>query len=516
MLTHKKSASSIETFKKFYSRFPQVPEEEQVIHGNLDFNLFNFIYKKLECHCALNQKGLLFQGKMYITHFRICFYSNILGTIKQVVIPFEDVEDVVKKNLSVIPHGILIRSHVQEFFFSSFLRRDFTFDELSRYWNHTESHFQSIQVYDLPPSPPYSIKVKSKDKSKDKCTKFKEMNHSPIESIYADPFHDFITEKTANTPTGIPLKQMESKRCKCECDNWIPIMNQDFPIRLDMFWNILQGDPNVDMEDVLPAHAFGFMGSFFENVIGASKLSLSPWKIHPDGNSWMQIIPFSLVKDGMTRQLSYETSLSMFFFNFFILKIQKIVSVSSNVTILHHSNSFVCYENHVTSQVLLSAFKLFIRVCLIQESWDTTRMQVFARPDLEEKERHWIVKSSIDHSLRFKIKDHYASLAKTLTKLITQGVLLSNSPGSSFISSTMGSTLVNTSTRGSFFVKNTKNRQVTLLERVKTLSTHIQSHPMWRDSSVLLILSVVLLLVYSIVTTVQIKLQLDYLLSRVN
>lgn len=52
--------------------------------------------------CAYS-KGILHQGRMYITENYICFYSSIMGISKKLIIPLNDVTKVTKaKRLGMI------------------------------------------------------------------------------------------------------------------------------------------------------------------------------------------------------------------------------------------------------------------------------------------------------------------------------------------------------------------------------------------------------------------------------
>lgn len=60
--------------------------------------------------CALLQKGLLLQGRLYITDTRLAFYSNIIGHVKRVTIRHEDIDSIKKVNVAIIPTGLDITS----------------------------------------------------------------------------------------------------------------------------------------------------------------------------------------------------------------------------------------------------------------------------------------------------------------------------------------------------------------------------------------------------------------------
>lgn len=87
--------------------------------------------------CALS-KDILIQGRLYISDRHICFYSNILGWMKTVVVPFKEIVQIEQKNTAVLfPNAISIQTLHDKFLFASFISRDSTFDQIMDIWNQT-------------------------------------------------------------------------------------------------------------------------------------------------------------------------------------------------------------------------------------------------------------------------------------------------------------------------------------------------------------------------------------------
>lgn len=74
--------------------------------------------------CAL-QKGILHQGRMYVSQHYICFYSNILLSEARLVIRADQIEEVQLARVLIFPTAIrLIHSGGVQSLFASFLSRD--------------------------------------------------------------------------------------------------------------------------------------------------------------------------------------------------------------------------------------------------------------------------------------------------------------------------------------------------------------------------------------------------------
>ncbi|EMG45614.1 YSP2 Membrane-anchored lipid-binding protein YSP2 [Candida maltosa Xu316] len=106
--------------KEFHQVFKKLPSNEKLID---DFS------------CAVS-KDILVQGKMYLTDHFICFNSNILGWVTNLIIPLREVIQIEKKSTAVLfPNGMVIRTLHQKYVFATFLSRDSTFDLITNVWH---------------------------------------------------------------------------------------------------------------------------------------------------------------------------------------------------------------------------------------------------------------------------------------------------------------------------------------------------------------------------------------------
>ena len=85
--------------------------------------------------CALS-RDILLQGRMYISNQHVCFYSNILGWVNSIAIPFREIIQIGKKaTAGIFPNGIVIDTLHTKYVFASFLTRDATFNLITDVWN---------------------------------------------------------------------------------------------------------------------------------------------------------------------------------------------------------------------------------------------------------------------------------------------------------------------------------------------------------------------------------------------
>ncbi|RCK55647.1 Membrane-anchored lipid-binding protein YSP2 [Candida viswanathii] len=106
--------------KEFHQIFKKLPKDERLID---------------EFSCAFS-KDILVQGKMYLSDHYICFNSNILGWVTNLIIPLQEVIQIEKKSTAVLfPNGMVIRTLHQKYVFATFLSRDTTFDIITNVWH---------------------------------------------------------------------------------------------------------------------------------------------------------------------------------------------------------------------------------------------------------------------------------------------------------------------------------------------------------------------------------------------
>ncbi|KAK6336163.1 hypothetical protein TWF696_001728 [Orbilia brochopaga] len=113
------AAASHRRNKDFHTLFKSVPSDDQLIE---DYG------------CAL-QKEILLQGRMYVSSGHICFHSNIFGWVTTLVISFDEIVAIERKNTAlVIPNAIMIQTLHARNVFASFISRDSTYDLILGIW----------------------------------------------------------------------------------------------------------------------------------------------------------------------------------------------------------------------------------------------------------------------------------------------------------------------------------------------------------------------------------------------
>jgi hypothetical protein len=114
--------------KDFHQLFRSVPEDDYLI----------------EDYSAALQRDILLHGRLYISEGHICFSSNILGWVTNLVISFDEVVSVEKKSTAVIfPNAIVIQTLQARHTFASFVARDSTYELLIGIWKISHPNLKS-------------------------------------------------------------------------------------------------------------------------------------------------------------------------------------------------------------------------------------------------------------------------------------------------------------------------------------------------------------------------------------
>lgn len=114
--------------KDFHALFKSVPEDDYLI----------------EDYSAALQKEILLQGRLYVSEGHLCFSSNILGWVTNLVISFDEVVSVEKKSTAVVfPNAIVIQTLHARNVFASFLTRDSTYDLIIGIWKISHPNLKS-------------------------------------------------------------------------------------------------------------------------------------------------------------------------------------------------------------------------------------------------------------------------------------------------------------------------------------------------------------------------------------
>lgn len=115
--------------KDFHALFKSVPEDDYLI----------------EDYSAALQKEILLQGRLYVSEGHLCFSSNILGWVTNLVISFDEVVSVEKKSTAVVfPNAIVIQTLHARNVFASFLTRDSTYDLIIGIWKISHPNLKSF------------------------------------------------------------------------------------------------------------------------------------------------------------------------------------------------------------------------------------------------------------------------------------------------------------------------------------------------------------------------------------
>jgi len=123
--------------KKFIKVFPELIEEASTL-GSV-------------CSCNL-ERDVLWQGKIYPTAYHICFYGKIFAKAAKVTIHFKDITQIEKRStVGMFPNAIRINTANIEYVFSSFLKRDVTYQAFCDAWHRIKSNneIHSIEPLNL-------------------------------------------------------------------------------------------------------------------------------------------------------------------------------------------------------------------------------------------------------------------------------------------------------------------------------------------------------------------------------
>lgn len=106
--------------KEFHNNFKDIPRNERLID---DFS------------CAIS-KEILVQGRIYLSTHYICFNSNILGWVTNLIIPLQEVIQIEKKTTAgLFPNGMVIRTLHHKYVFATFISRDTIFTLILNVWH---------------------------------------------------------------------------------------------------------------------------------------------------------------------------------------------------------------------------------------------------------------------------------------------------------------------------------------------------------------------------------------------
>ncbi|TKA82635.1 hypothetical protein B0A55_00751 [Friedmanniomyces simplex] len=114
--------------KDFHQLFRSVPEDDYLI----------------EDYSAALQKDILLHGRLYVSEGHVCFSSNILGWVTNLVIGFDEIVSVEKKSTAMIfPNAIVIQTLQARNTFASFVARDSTYELIIGIWKISHPNLKS-------------------------------------------------------------------------------------------------------------------------------------------------------------------------------------------------------------------------------------------------------------------------------------------------------------------------------------------------------------------------------------
>jgi len=112
--------------KKFIKVFPELIQEVTTLGTIYSCNL---------------ERDVLWQGKIYPTAYHICFYGKIFAKAAKVTIHFKDITQIEKRStVGMFPNAIRINTANIEYVFSSFLKRDVTYQAFCDAWHRIKSN----------------------------------------------------------------------------------------------------------------------------------------------------------------------------------------------------------------------------------------------------------------------------------------------------------------------------------------------------------------------------------------
>ncbi|XP_077364403.1 protein Aster-C isoform X2 [Festucalex cinctus] len=90
----------------------------------------------LDCPCAL-QRDILLQGRLYLTHNFLCFYSSLFYGTK-ISLALKDIREMTREKYArIIPNAIQICTQKEKLFFTSLSAREKCFNAVFHLWQHT-------------------------------------------------------------------------------------------------------------------------------------------------------------------------------------------------------------------------------------------------------------------------------------------------------------------------------------------------------------------------------------------
>lgn len=225
-------ASSIEESRQFLENSDGenkslLSDSQSFVGGDLDYNTpskkrnieFHHAFKNVPSlekliasfSCALS-KEILVQGKLYLSRNFICFNSNILGWVTNLIIPLQEVIQIEKKSTVLwFPNGMAITTLHQKHAFATFHSRDTAFDLITKVWKKSLQSDKTLK--------PPKLKRKSTARLSMSRKTLDNSEWSDDEGIYSDQDEDnellgLSEEDSAEERENIMTRNYAKKRSR--------------------------------------------------------------------------------------------------------------------------------------------------------------------------------------------------------------------------------------------------------------------------------------------------------------
>ncbi|KAL4177638.1 hypothetical protein KRP22_002568 [Phytophthora ramorum] len=282
---------------------------DQVICMIFDLPQSTQFYQDFSCAIA---STLAMHGRMYPTSSHVCFYSNVFGRERKILIPYESIREIEKTTTMVFQHSIRLTTlGKDEYTFTSFWgnNRDSCYDLIQKTrdrvlrelrptaMNSTESHYPTLPtspssrkgtspVASPPPSQTNSAANEDEDEEEDGDV----ASDDNVAAVAANSYSNApVAEVVSNDQTS-PATPRRS-RVVSDVDSIAPkdismtqILEEAFPVSVKTFMQLF----------FLDNAPFGF--DKFNEQTGSTEMTINPW-----------MTPLEEEKSfGMTRSLQFR------------------------------------------------------------------------------------------------------------------------------------------------------------------------------------------------------------------
>ena len=163
------------------------------------------------------------QGRLYISEHHLCFYANIFGWVTTVVLGFEEIVAIEKRNTAlVIPNAIMIATDHSRQTFTSFLSRDIAYETIISLWKyrHPQARISANAATTITDDDEEYIDDAGKKcrKRKNRFSKRSKAGSVTLPAI-PDTDNDTATQSAIvdNSPAVGPIKKLAHPPTSCNC-----------------------------------------------------------------------------------------------------------------------------------------------------------------------------------------------------------------------------------------------------------------------------------------------------------